>query len=79
MILLDMSGPHMFPNHHLPSVLAYQAHGTEVRWVWVDGEPLMEAGRLSKVSEDEERAIREEAQAASAAIVDRAGLVVPGT
>ena len=79
MILLDMSGPHMYPNHHLPSVLAYQAHGTEVRWVWVDGEPLMEAGRLSKMSEDEERAIREEAQAASAAIVDRAGLVVPGT
>ncbi len=77
-ILLDLSGPHMYPNHHLPPVLAYQTHGTEVRWVWVDGEPLMEAGRLSKVSEEEERSIREEAQTASAAIVERAGLVVPG-
>ncbi len=77
-ILIDMNGPHMFPNHHLPSILAYQAHGTEVRWAWVDGEPLMEAGRLTRVSEDEERMIREEAQAASAAIVERAGLMVPG-
>jgi len=77
-ILLDMSGSHMFPNHHLPSILMYQAHGTEVRWVWVDGEPLMEAGRLARVSEDEERAIREEAQTASNAIVERAGLMVPG-
>ena len=79
MILLDMSGPHMFPNHHLPSILTYQAHGTEARWVWVDGEPLMEAGHLSRISADEERAIREESQAASRAIVERAGLMVPGT
>ncbi len=77
MILLDLRFAHMCPNHHLPSVLAYQTHGTEVRWVWVDGEPLMEAGRLSRMSEDAERAMREEAQAASAAIVERAGLAVP--
>lgn len=79
MILLDMSGAHMCPNHHLPSVLAYQTQGAEVRWSWVDGEPLMEAGRLARVSEAEEASIRREAQAASAAIVERAGLMAaPG-
>ena len=78
MILLDLRGPHMRPNHHLPSTLVYQAHGTEARWSWVDGEPLMEAGRLTGMSEEAERSMLEEAQAASAAIVERAGLSVPG-
>ena len=78
MILLDLRGAHMRPNHHLPSTLVYQAHGTEARWSWVDGEPLMEAGRLTGMSEEAERSMLEEAQAASAAIVERAGLSVPG-
>ena len=78
MILLDMRAAHTRPNHHLPSVLVYQTHGTETRWSWVDGEPLMEAGRLTGALGEGERSILEEAQAASAAIVERSGLAVPG-
>jgi cytosine/adenosine deaminase-related metal-dependent hydrolase len=76
-IILDLQAPHLRPIHHLPSVLVYQARGTEVETVIVNGKILMEERRLTWMSEDEEMSLLEQAQAASTAVKNRANLEVP--
>ena len=77
LILFDLEQPHLYPMHHVPSGLVYQSKGSEVRWVWVDGEPLLADGRLTRIGPEDERRIMEEAQAASAGVARRAGLEMP--
>lgn len=76
-IILDLNAPHLRPMHHLPSVLAYQARGTEVETVIVNGKILMENHKLTWMSEDDENKLLEQAQASSTAIKDRADLELP--
>ncbi len=74
LVLFDLEQPHLYPIHHVPSVLVYQSNGSEVRRVWVDGEPLLADGKLTWISPEKERRILEGAQAASAGVVQRADL-----
>jgi len=76
-IILDLNAPHLRPMHHLPSILAYQARGTEIETVIVNGKILMENRKLTWMSEDDESKLLEQAQASSVAIKDRAGLELP--
>jgi len=76
-IILDLNAPHLRPMHHLPSILAYQAIGTDVEIVIVNGKILMENHKLTWMSEDDESKLLEQAQTSSAAIIDRADLELP--
>jgi atrazine chlorohydrolase/5-methylthioadenosine/S-adenosylhomocysteine deaminase/melamine deaminase len=76
-IILDLKSPHLRPIHHLPSVLVYQARGTEVETVLVNGMILMEDRKLTWMSEDDETELLDQAQAASTAVKDRAHLELP--
>ena len=73
-VVIDLERPHMVPCHHIPSVLVYQANGSEVDTTVVAGRVLMEGGRLTEISTDEERATVHAAQEASVRIAERAGM-----
>jgi atrazine chlorohydrolase/5-methylthioadenosine/S-adenosylhomocysteine deaminase/melamine deaminase len=77
LILFDLERPHLRPMHHVSSGLVYQSQGSEVRWVWVDGDPLMEDGKLTWLNSNEEKQVLEAAQDASAAVAERAELQIP--
>jgi cytosine/adenosine deaminase-related metal-dependent hydrolase len=76
-IILDLKAPHLRPMHHLPSVLVYQARGTEVETVIVNGKILMEDRKLTWMSDDEETKLLELAQKASVSVKDRAHIELP--
>ena len=75
LIVLDMDQPHLTPCHHIPSTLVYQARGTEVELVMVDGRWLL----LDKVpcflngSEDIKQLLSD-AQEASLKVIKLAGI-----
>lgn len=73
-ILVNLNYSHLKPCHHLPAVMVYQANGSEVDTTIIDGRVLMTNGELTFMSEQEEAALRDEAQACSDAIVERAGM-----
>ena len=77
-VTVDLSGPHLTPLHSVPSALVYQALGTEVASVLVDGKVLMEHGTLSAMTELEETALFRRAQEASEDLMRRAHLEVSG-
>jgi 5-methylthioadenosine/S-adenosylhomocysteine deaminase len=54
--------------------LVWGVHGTTVRDVVVGGEVVLRDGRCTRIDED---ALREEAQAAQAALLARAGITIP--
>ncbi|MDI7246693.1 MAG: amidohydrolase [Bacillota bacterium] len=67
-ILMDSTGPHMYPHHDVFSHIVYSARSCDVRTVIVDGEVVMEDGVLTTVDEREVLARAEErAQALSMA------------
>ena len=74
LVLLDRGGPHWYPCHHLPSTIVYQAQGTDVRTVLVDGRPILDDGAVSFAPASDGPRLYARAQAASEAIVERAGL-----
>lgn len=78
-IILDLKAPHLTPIHHLPSVLVYQARGTEIDTVIVNGRILMENRKLTWMSEDDENRLLDQAQEASIAVKERAHLELPGS
>jgi 5-methylthioadenosine/S-adenosylhomocysteine deaminase len=51
--LLDFRQPHLMPPHDVVSHLVYAAHSGDVRHVFVDGRPLLLAGRLQTIDEEE--------------------------
>jgi 5-methylthioadenosine/S-adenosylhomocysteine deaminase len=66
----------MVPCHRVASALVYQADGTEVDTVVVDGRVLLEGRRATWLEPGEEPALLAEAQAASERIAAEAGMAV---
>lgn len=52
-ILLDLNVPEFVPRHDLVSALCYSANGSEVRTVLIDGEVVMEDGKILTFDEEE--------------------------
>lgn len=48
-VLVDMNRPHLTPCHHVVSNLVYSAGAGDVHSVWVDGERLVQEGRLTRL------------------------------
>ena len=74
-IIFDRDVPQLVPLHHVPSVIVYQAYGSEVRTTIVDGKILMENYQLTALSREEEADLFRSAQLASEKIIQRAGLI----
>jgi cytosine/adenosine deaminase-related metal-dependent hydrolase len=74
LVLFDTDKPHWYPRHHVPSVLVYQAHSSDIRSVMIDGRMVLDENALSFAGPDELPALLDEAQRASEAIVERAGM-----
>jgi len=75
LVILDMNEPHLTPCHHIPSTLVYQARGTEVESVMVNGKWLMVHREPVAISRIESlTTILADAQHASAAVLERAGM-----
>lgn len=51
--LLDLARPQFCPRHNLVAALVYSANGSEVDTVIVDGEVVLEGGKLTRVDEAE--------------------------
>jgi cytosine/adenosine deaminase-related metal-dependent hydrolase len=73
-IIVDFRHPQCIPSHNAASTIVYQAYGTEVDTVVIDGQVLMRRRALTRLPEEEETALLIDAQAASQAILDRAGM-----
>lgn len=56
-ILINMNQPHLVPHHHIPSLLAYSANGSDVDTTIVNGKILMKNRKLLTI--DEREVIRE--------------------
>lgn len=74
LVVFDTDKPHWHPRHHLPSVLVYQAHSTDVRSVMIDGRLVLDEGELWFAPGDELHALLEQGQRASDAVIERAGM-----
>jgi cytosine/adenosine deaminase-related metal-dependent hydrolase len=74
LILVGLAHPQTTPWHNAASALVYQAYGNEVDTVIVDGQVLMEGRELAALPAEEERQLLENAQQASHAMLDRAGM-----
>lgn len=74
LILMDLAHPHTTPWHNVASALVFQACGTEVDTVIVDGHVLMENGCLTLLTAGEEAEFLLTAQEASVAVLERAGM-----
>jgi atrazine chlorohydrolase/5-methylthioadenosine/S-adenosylhomocysteine deaminase/melamine deaminase len=74
LVVVDLRRPQTTPSHDLAATLVYQANGSEVDTVLVDGEVLLRNGRLSFLTPEEELLLYEDAQARSEKILRRAGM-----
>jgi 5-methylthioadenosine/S-adenosylhomocysteine deaminase len=74
LVLLDFERPHLYPRHSVSSTLVYQANGSEVDTVLVDGRVLVAAGRLAGLEPGEVTLLGQRAQRASALVARRARL-----
>jgi cytosine/adenosine deaminase-related metal-dependent hydrolase len=73
-ILIDLQQPQLSPLHHIPNGLVFQAYGSEIETVIVDGKILMENRDLKFLENGEEVELYKEAQDASLGIAKRTGL-----
>ena len=71
LILLDLSDPKFVPLLNVPANIVYQASGSDVDTVIIDGQIVM---RHRQITLFDEAAILSRAQSAAASLVDRAGL-----
>jgi cytosine/adenosine deaminase-related metal-dependent hydrolase len=74
LVLIDLTAANMVPCHSVASALVYQASGTEVDTVVVDGRILLEGRRQARLGPDAERELLAAAQAASERIAMTARL-----
>jgi atrazine chlorohydrolase/5-methylthioadenosine/S-adenosylhomocysteine deaminase/melamine deaminase len=72
--LIDLRGAHLAPRQSTASAIVYQANGSEVRTVVVDGEVVLDERQPRWLTPAAEQALLEEVRAASARIVAEAGL-----
>ena len=49
LIAIDLTALHLTPIHDLPALLIFAAGRSDVTDVWVDGEPVLRSGKLTKV------------------------------
>jgi 5-methylthioadenosine/S-adenosylhomocysteine deaminase len=54
LVLLDLARPHLVPCHDLAATLVFQANGSEVSDVFVDGRQVVAAGRPTFLSAAEQ-------------------------
>jgi hypothetical protein len=71
-LLRGAARAHMVPAANLPAALVWQANGSEVDTVLVDGEVVVRHGRPSYLTAKEEQALYADASARAAAITQRA-------
>ena len=74
-VMLDLRRAHLVPAAKLPAVLVWQANGSEVDTVLVDGEVVVRHGRPTYLMTEEEQASYAGASAHAATISQRAGIV----
>jgi cytosine/adenosine deaminase-related metal-dependent hydrolase len=74
-VLIDTQKIHMTPLHSVIAGLVYQANGSEVDTVIVDGQVLVERGNVTFMSIEEEAKLRLEAQQRSVELMARIGLL----
>jgi cytosine/adenosine deaminase-related metal-dependent hydrolase len=73
-VLFNTNKPWWYPQHHLPSVIVYQAHIDDVRTVLIDGKVVMRDRELAFLPDGTRHAFFQSAQQASQAVVQRAGM-----
>ena len=73
-ILLDLSRAQLVPAPNLPAALVWQANGSEVDTVLVDGEIVVRHGRPTYLTAEEEQTLYEEASDRAATITQQAGI-----
>lgn len=71
LVLVRLDGSHLVPVHRLASALVYGANGGDVDTVIVNGQVVLEGGRLRTLDEN---CVVEEATKAAEDLVNRAGL-----
>jgi cytosine/adenosine deaminase-related metal-dependent hydrolase len=71
-VLVDTARTHLTPLHDPVGTLIFQANGSEVSTVIIDGEIVMDQGRLSFLDLEGEEELRIEAQRRSKEILNRA-------
>ncbi len=69
--LVDLNKPHIMPVHRPDSALVYNCNGPDVHTVIVDGNVLLDAGRVTML---DELALLEECREAAGALMRRAGI-----
>ena len=74
LVVLDLAHANLVPCHSIASVLVYQASGTEVDTVVVDGKVLLEGRRMPAMEPGAEAELLARAQAASERIATEARL-----
>jgi cytosine/adenosine deaminase-related metal-dependent hydrolase len=73
-IVCDLTRAHTRPTHNVASVLVYQANGSEVETVIVDGQVLMEKRELAFFTLTQEEEFLSNVQQASDRMLERAGM-----
>lgn len=76
LVVIDLTAPHLVPRQSVASVLVYQAHGTEVETVVVDGRIVLEDRRVPWLDAADERDLAARAQEASERVAREAQLPV---
>ena len=73
-IVIDLNAPQLWPMHHIPNALVYQAYGSEIETTIIDGRVVMRDRELQFLKGDRESELYRDAQGAAVAIAERAGL-----
>jgi cytosine/adenosine deaminase-related metal-dependent hydrolase len=73
-VLLDLRRAHMVPAANLAAALVWQANGSEVDTVLVDGDVVVRHGRPTFLTAEEEQDLYTDAAVRAAAIAQRAGI-----
>jgi cytosine/adenosine deaminase-related metal-dependent hydrolase len=74
-VLIDLAQPQMIPAPNLPAALVWQADGSEVHTVLVNGEVVVRDGQPAYLTASEQQTLYADASARAAAIAQRAGIV----
>ena len=69
--LVDLNSARSMPVHHPESALVYNANGPDVHTVIVDGQILLDAGKVTMLDEE---ALLEECRVAATKLLERAGV-----
>ena len=72
--LLDFDRPHLYPRHSIASALVYQANGSEVDTVIVDGRVLVAGGQVISLGAEGAVELARSVQEASATVAEHARL-----